>query len=51
MMVMHPIQTLLTSTDEPLRVYVISLQDLVDGYEPELIAVRHRRYGDQETRI
>ena len=26
-------------TEEPLRVYIMTLQDLVDGFEPELIAV------------
>lgn len=30
-------------TDEPLEVFVITLQDLIDGLEPELVAVRNRR--------
>lgn len=31
------------STEEPLEVFVITLQDLIDGHEPELIAERSRR--------
>ncbi len=30
------------ATDEPLEVFAITLQDLVDGLEPELIATRNR---------
>ena len=30
-------------SEDPLRVYLITLQDFVDGHEPELIAERSRR--------
>ena len=30
-------------SEEPLRVYLITLQQLVDEFEPKLIAVRNRR--------